>query len=679
MKLHLPKALLVAAIASVVVAPNALAETITVSTYSNKNTLPSSGGTVTYTGDLTLGAGEVLGAYTADGTLITFSGYGTSTSYGKQQWKKPAFGSWSAESAGNVSQNVNITGTLTINDTARVVLGGQYKTSSTLSSADEYTGIIANAVIVNGTGSSTHLETTNLTTNTLTVNSGVVSIHTNGNYKQGNTHFVVYDSKDSKQVSIREGLNINGGTTTIGNATGANLQTSFGKLTYEGDWWVGDTLMGVSKAEIESSLISQTAGTLNVQGNSVSVGGLNISQTGGANKTVMSISNGAYHDLADYGDSIIAQHNLHAETVLNLGVIRAYNSQYDVIKDKLEENGVKVELAPSLEVAHSGAGDINMSGVDFTAKIGSSSAISTITQSDYVDEKTGAVTATTGSINLNGQYLGATFNIAQSAENGTINLNGSMAVDEVAQTAGTINVAKNASMSADSVSVGGVFEVKDGGTLTAGSITVTEGGKLVNNGTISGASAAMLTADDDSMLIVIAGGSMENYGQTDKAILVQDGGVLTLGDGASVGAVTMEQGGDISISGTAVTGALTLTGGTITFTEGALLEITDGMNVTITDAVTIEVKLSDAALENVMNGGYYDLFKVSEGDTSAVTTVLNGATVSFVSTSNADNRVDAVVQQDGGSVKIETLVPEPTTATLSLLALAALAARRRRK
>ncbi|MBQ2380316.1 MAG: hypothetical protein II295_08020 [Akkermansia sp.] len=489
---------------------------------------------------------------------------------------------------------------------------------------------------------------------------------------------MVDDAYDSKQVSIRSELNINGGTTTIGHASGSYLQTSFGKLTYEGaSYGLDGSLSKVSKAEIEASQISQTAGTLNVQGDSVSVGGLNISQTGTA-KAVMSISNGAYHDLADYGDSVIAQHNLHADTELNLGIIRAYNSQYDVIKGKLEENGVKVDLSPSLAVSHSGAGDINMSGVDFTAKIGSSSAISSITQSDYVDEKNGDVTATTGTINLSGEYKGATFNIDQSAANGTINLNGTMTAGSVAQTAGTINVAKNASMSADSVSVGGVFEVKDGGTLTAGAITVTEGGKLVNNGTISGASAAMLTAADDSMLIVIAGGSMENYGQTDKAILVQDGGVLTLGDGASVGAVTMEQGGDISISGTAVTSALTLTGGTITFTEGALLEITDGMNVTITDAVTIEVKLSDAALENVMNGGSYDLFKVNEGDTSAVTTVLNGATVSFVSTSNADNRVDAVVQQDGGAVKIETLVPEPTTATLSLLALAALAARRRR-
>ena len=678
MKLHLPKSLF-AILVGAMLTYSVAADNVEVGKYdagskvmtdSFTQYLPSSSSQMQEVkGNLTLSGTDKLGLL-SNGAFVTlgvtkYSGY---SFLGAGYFKREQFQ--------NVTKNFKVTGTLTLNESAQVQLGGQVKVDALGSSYDEYTGVIANEIVVNDTAS---LTSYNATVDVLEVNGGSVSLHTNGNSKYGNTYFVVDEAYDSKQVSIRSELNINGGTTTIGNASGSYLQTSFGKLTYEGDTWVGGTLYSVDKAEIESSLISQTAGTLNVQGDSVSVGGLNISQTGGANKAVMSISNGAYHDLADYGDSTIAQHNLHADTVLNLGIIRAYNSQYDAIKGQLEENGVKVELSPSLDISHSGAGDINMSGVDFTAEIGYSSSISSITQSDYVDENTGAITATTGSINLNGQYLGATFDIAQAAANGSINLNGSMAVNEVKQTAGTINVAKGASMSADSVSVGGVFEVKDGGTLTAGAITVTEGGKLVNNGVISGASAAMLAADDDSMLIVIAGGSMENYGQTDKAILVQDGGVLTLGDGASVGAVTMEQGGDISISGTATTGALTLTGGTITFTEGAMLEVTDGMNVTISDAVTIEVKLSDAALEDIVNGGSYDLFKVVEGDTSSVTTVLNGATISFVSTSNAENRVEAVVQQDGGSVKIETLVPEPTTATLSLLALAALAARRRRK
>ena len=46
---------------------------------------------------------------------------------------------------------------------------------------------------------------------------------------------------------------------------------------------------------------------------------------------------------------------------------------------------------------------------------------------------------------------------------------------------------------------------------------------------------------------------------------------------------------------------------------------------------------------------------------------------------NTGGKAEATVKQDSeGKVTIGQLVPEPTTATLSLLALAALAARRRR-
>ena len=668
MKLHLPKSLLVAALVAMSAVSSFAAE-YNVATHNGgaANFTSSTSNYQVYNDSLTLAGNDIMGII-SNGTL--------GTSHGKQEYSV-SWGKYSEKSnTGNVTVNVLVNGTLTLTENARVDLGGQYKSPTSklgTTTYDEYTGVIADQIVVSDSAS---LTSYNATVDVMEVNGGTVNLHTSGNSKYGNTHFVVFDSQDSKQVSIRSELNINGGTTTIGRADGTYLQTSFGKLTYSGDVWVAGELISVSKAEIEASQISQTAGTLNVQGDSVSVGGLNISQTG-VDKSVMSISNGAYHDLADYGDSVIAQHNLHADTVLNLGIIRAYNSQYSVIKNKLEENGVKVELSPSLEISHSGAGDINMSGVDFTAQIGSSSAISTITQSDYVDAQTGAVTATTGSINLNGQYLGATFDIAQSAENGSIKLNGSMAVNEVNQTAGTINVAAKASMTASSVNVGGTFNVAEGGVLNAGVITVTEGGTLINNGAITGSSAAMVGDElaalaNEDMLIVIAGGSMENYGETDKDILVQDGGTLTLGENASVAGVEIT-GGNINVNGdVTVSGALTLTGGTVTFMEDAVITLADGVEVVI-EGASIVVNLSDASLDSLKNGGTYTLF-----DTSADLEEINGTTMIFVGESG-ETVTHNVNYAGEGAVELAPVVPEPTTATLSLLALAGLAARRRRK
>ena len=662
MKLHLPKSLLagVLYVFACAVVPFASADTITVSTYSNEDTLPSSAGTVTHTGDLTLGNAEVLGAYTTDGVLIDFSDYGTASTYGKQQWEKPLFGSWSATLSGNVSQNVNITGTLTINDTARVVLGGQYRTSSTVSTKDEYTGIIVNAVVVNGSGTATHLETTNLTANSLTVNSGKVSIHTNGNYKQGNTHFVVFDSKDSKQVSIRESLNINGGNTTIGNSTGDKLQTAFGKLTYSGDTWLGDTLVGLSSAEIHASQIRQTSGALKVEGDSVSVGGLNINQTGGS----MSISNGAYHDLADYGDSKISQNSLVTGTVLNIGTVRAYNSQYDIINGKLQENGVSVELSPSIELSHSGVGTINMSGANFTEEINSSSQKSTITQNDYVDAETGKVTTTTGAINLNGEYKGVTFDISQTG-GGNINLNADIQAGAVKQSGtGTITVASDKTLNAESIEI--------------------SGGTLVNNGTVSVASsepAMLLAAGDDvttldntedMMNITITGGQVKNYGVLNGDISVQ-GGVLELLAG-NVGDITMTV-GEIIVQSNSITGNLTLNGGTITFAEGAVLTLSGDSTVALNGASVI-VQVSADTLAGLEQGSNVTLFDVGTG-----TLDFNNTVVTFV---NGEDSVQAIVSgaaadsANGGQVIVNAVIPEPTTATLSLLALAALAARRRR-
>lgn len=691
MKLHLPKSLLLAAVAAYTASGATLTSTTdadgnklwnvgayTVDSISKSNYgLPSANVVVYDEEKLTLNNSDKLGIIDTTGTLVSsFGAIKFDDEFKSFTYK------YNKISSGTVSNNFKV-GTLEVFGSSTVSLGGQYKVISDALSGgivdissllgddyDEYTGLTADSVLVNGSGAS--LSSWNATIGSLTVKAGTVDLHTAGDSGYGNKHFTVWDAKDSKQVSIRTGLTVAGGTVTIGKSGGTYLQSAFGTLTYTGDTWYDGTLVSVESAEVHAAQITQTAGTLKVQGDSVSVDGLHINQTGGT----MSISNGAYHDLADYGDSVISQNSL-TNATLNIGTIRAYNSQYNVIKSKLQENGVSVELSPSVEISHSGNGTINMSGVDFTAEIGSSTQVSTITQDDHVDEVTGAVTATTGTINLAGAYEGATFDITQRAAGGTISLSGTMSAGTVNQTAGTLSVKSSGAMTVDSMSVGGT--VTNDGTIE-GQITV-KGGTLVNKGLIGqapvnpsseeGADVAALSTTDD-MLVTIASGKVQNYGTITQDISVK-GGTLTLEQGAQVLGVALEAGNINVIGSNVTTGALTLNGGTITFMEGATITLADGANVTI-DGATIVVNVSDAALADLKNGAQYTLF-----NTTSDVTAIEGTTMTFVATGSGE-QVEAVVSHEGaGNLSIATIVPEPTTATLSLLALAALAARRRRK
>jgi len=199
------------------------------------------------------------------------------------------------------------------------------------------------------------------------------------------------------------------------------------------------------------------------------------------------------------------------------------------------------------------------------------------------------------------------------------------------------------------------------------------GGELVNSGTIT-------STDTGSLLEIIGGGSVDNSGAVEIATVV-DGGALTL-NGGSMAAVTLES-GDIYVNGSSKTGALTLTGGTITFkldaqvmtladdaTAAGMLTV-DSLEVSGTKIV---VNLSEEAF-NDLEGETFNLFNVTNEGGGA-----DLANADIVFTNGTQSKVGTITAIGGSvTVKDTKLVPEPTTATLSLLALAALAARRRRR
>ena len=746
MKLHLPKLLCAAVLASFCVA---YAATPSYTTDSADNKLYNVG---QYTGSsapsgsawvsdesLTLSNSDKLGIiendalYTAPATTIV-----------KELWKGTISYSKDSSSTGKVTNNVEIKGTLTIKDTAEVILGGQHRKEGKLTGTvfhDEYTGIIADKILVQGGKNTsgnyiTNLNTWNANVGTLQVDSGNVSIHTNGNGKNGNTSISVKSPSDSKQVRIKDALVVNGGTVTIGNGGGkenkeandAHCQTGFGNGSINEKNPAAST---ISQSWIKQGLeADKNGGTLVVGGKSVSVGGLNIEQ----HKGTMSISDNNYHIIADNGVTHDSQIKQYGNATLTIGGILAENAYKDKVKEYTGFGDAEIH------VTQEGSGTINLNnGVVFNYN-SDETAHSSFTQT------------ANGTINLKGtfgrndaasadKWAAVYFDINQSGAQGTINVKDGAVVSagDIVQSAaalldvqgsasvealfvnqsngGTIKVADNATLTAAEVNAGQVKiegaalsggsistvenKVTIAGDLAAADVTVNggelrneghmvvsghivlkEGSSLVNKGTISASSAYALMMTDEQaaemlnvgvtdLIVVEAGATLDNLeGNIEASVLVQ-GGTVTLATGSTQD-ITMES-GEIFVTGQVETGSLTLKGGTINFSEGASVELRDGDMLDLNGA-TIVINVEDVS--NMVDSTIVDLFNTT--DESAISN-LAGTKVQFVDQNNAtvSGTITGTVENGGGSMTV--LLPEPTTATLSLLALAGLAMRRRRK
>ena len=127
--------------------------------------------------------------------------------------------------------------------------------------------------------------------------------------------------------------------------------------------------------------------------------------------------------------------------------------------------------------------------------------------------------------------------------------------------------------------------------------------------------------------------------------------------------VTMD-GGLINILSDVEVGELTLNGGTLNF-DGDYVISLGGEAINLSDDVAITISVDS------VNSGHYVLFE----DVALNSVGLDNLSITVVDATGAQKEV--VASYSNGSVTVT--IPEPTTATLSLLALAGLAARRRRK
>ena len=230
---------------------------------------------------------------------------------------------------------------------------------------------------------------------------------------------------------------------------------------------------------------------------------------------------------------------------------------------------------------------------------------------------------------------------------GNLNAWGNVSMNGIVLNSGAVNVINKAYSDPYGT---GVSISKVDSAINLGDITV-------ENGTLTLEEAA-ITSD-----ITMNSGTLQFLGDCQTGDLILNGGEIYFGESA----VTLSEAGLASLNDvtTVTTGALTLNSGTIYVADNYIIDL-GGKDLTLTENVNIVMSVD--SLDNAEGLTVFaEAGKVEGLDKLSVTLVdATGTEKEMAVSYNSDNSV------------VTSTIPEPTTATLSLLALAALAARRRR-
>lgn len=294
--------------------------------------------------------------------------------------------------------------------------------------------------------------------------------------------------------------------------------------------------------------------------------------------------------------------------------------------------------------------------------------------------------ATSGFINANGGALtsGNSFIISngKTVKAGG-NTGGFAGATVTVQSGGTLKIDEAGTVSGANVIVQGTLSVASNKTLGASTITVEQGGKLIVDGFIGAATITLgkgagFTTDGDLKLngttfnvteaLTLGNIWLDNNGSTGSATFnLGDSGVLNFGTLAyRVGdADRTKWSGTYTFSANCADGYLSGTG-EITLFERTLCTF-KGFTANSGDITTL---LDDYFVGAITLNGETLQRSETAFDANALTAENVGQYTFYI-----DNNKNLKVQYAAYTQSI----PEPTTATLSLLALAGLAARRRRK
>ncbi len=555
-----------------------------------------------------------------------------------------------------LTSELKVEGNITVQGNGKVVLGGYF-------SDTRYMGLEATENITVNGGS---LTATKIIANNLVVNGGTVSTHTAG---CNNGVSSVSVARPALQSYIKNSLIVNGGSLSFGYAA-ADIKGNGGD--HDRMTTIGDMASGPVS-------ILQTGGTMRVYGDMGLWDGATVTQQDDAGvlmlrDTVWLDSSGTttFNQSADSAALVIGR--LESSKTKNVHGIVFNQSGDGLIHLAYGSNFAK---EGTIAFNQTGNGTINIGG-------GHDIALTGVLPTDYALDKVDPDISTSSFEGKN-----TTYTLEQSGA-GTINVNGALSANEV-RVGGESKLNLNEDVTVNNLTQSGKGKVTvaEGKTLTTGGMTI-EGGVFENHGTVSGAATQAMLADADFFLITISGGEYVNHGTMEGSILM-DGGTFTMENGAVAGGLT-------ATSGTIyLNGDVTFTGKVILGTESsvstfALLKATnsgsDALTLYINQGATINADEltvgSGTNIAVVLNKGVeytegMELFTVSGTDADQVAAVQSelGSKLSVYEYGNTEGPA----AYTGGAIGsiTTTVVPEPATATLSLLVLAALAARRRRK
>lgn len=454
--------------------------------------------------------------------------------------------------------------------------------------------------------------------------------------------FVLNGSTINGTMTINGGeLAHNSGTMTVN-----TLSLQSGAATFTG----GTT--NVTKLEMASGAVSQTRGTLNVSDVEITGGTLN--HTNGA----LNITSGGSISNANINHEI-GTFNISGEVELNGNTLDVNGGNMNITAD--------ASLTGNTINQNSTGSNLNFEG---TVQLNDGN---TITSTNGTVAFLGETVTATGENTFKG---GVSFNSETKlivSENATV----SFAAVDVQNTStrqvmnfGAIQLENGATVSIDT-------SAQNSGVTFAGEASVTD---------LTIGDRTTVTVDD-----VLTAGTVTFSDTVDNL-----GGDLIVNANMTVNsALTLGTGNDITLNNSIVTS------NSLTIGEGAALtlfvndpastgfNVNQGGSVTIADGVSVELYFSDALINEVLNMGENEgktidlsaMLGVDEGITADVDFskleynlgIVGGAAGSYVELSAP------VAGADGSFQMTLKHVPEPATATLSLLALAGLAARRRRR
>lgn len=360
-----------------------------------------------------------------------------------------------------------------------------------------------------------------------------------------------------------------------------------------------------------------------------------------------------------------------------------------------------VEQKGTLElVGHSGDNPntcvkslVNHGAVTSSAAIGSRKNITntgTLTVKDlYIYNQESTTSSLGGTVNISrALWLGGTTKVAGNVTTGYIGLaSGAVAAttELTGDSTGTLNINLASDRAAANVSLNGSFGINKTGNSTQNFSGNTSGysGKLdVSGGTLNLANmgensrVTQIAISGGSTLGLYSGTALTPSTANETTVTFGEGGKLTVGEGGGTlnANVVLNAGSALSMDATLNLGSsLTLNGTTLT---GTLLNqlLSGPGSVTLFSGVD-ELYIGDSTVNRAGSD-----FTLTTEEVYAAFALSDEVAALFAPDSETNKpaiSVDYVA--DGGHIMMTSNVPEPATATLSLLALAALCARRRRK